>query len=454
MAVVDLSTLVLGYSAQARPIYVVRSPGPLEAPRVLILAGQHGDETLAMEAVARLASAARHEPWADLEVSFVACLNPDGCARGTRETAEGRDLNRDHLFLTTPEARTVHEFARGFRPHLVIDVHTFKGRRRSMQALGGQHGSDVLLGWSNFSYEISDHGEALVSRAIEVLEQDGLRAAKYFVFDDRGRPRTSSTDILDARNGLAASVNALGILVEGREPTRELGDEARTLGALMSAVETLIQEWKAPTRSRRTDSRPATLATDLRRGPPRVLKSWILPRGAGEPLPADIQVLADVLHRREIGIPPGYFVPRVQPVEEILARHGYHPTDPPEDLDLELGRVMRAKASARRGEPWQRLRLSWERESLDPRPTHAYYSTHQRRGAHLARLLEPSSRYGLHRRPELGLPVVEGDRHAVYRIRESDASFAPATESLVSPRRAASAPPDDMATRSPKGTPS
>jgi len=73
------------------------------APRIYISSGIHGDEPAGPLAVARLL---QENCWpANLEVRLCPCLNRDGFARNRRENAEGRDLNRDYLSLSTGEAK-------------------------------------------------------------------------------------------------------------------------------------------------------------------------------------------------------------------------------------------------------------------------------------------------------------------------------------------------------------
>ncbi len=61
-------------------------------PRLLILAGQHGDEP---ETVSLLSSALRTVLPKSLRAAVVLAINPDGVLRGTRGNAAGVDLNRN-----------------------------------------------------------------------------------------------------------------------------------------------------------------------------------------------------------------------------------------------------------------------------------------------------------------------------------------------------------------------
>jgi hypothetical protein len=52
---------------------------------------------------------------------------------GTRENAQGFDLNRDHMKLETPEARSVAALFRDWDPHVAVDLHTTNGTYHAYQ---------------------------------------------------------------------------------------------------------------------------------------------------------------------------------------------------------------------------------------------------------------------------------------------------------------------------------
>ncbi len=79
-------------------------PAPrADAPTIYLSAGMHGDEPAPPEALRRMLAAGRF----DDRFGWVLCpvLNPTGLARGTRENADGVDLNRDYRQPTTAEVR-------------------------------------------------------------------------------------------------------------------------------------------------------------------------------------------------------------------------------------------------------------------------------------------------------------------------------------------------------------
>lgn len=74
-----------------------RTPG---APAFFLSAGIHGDEPAGPVAVRNLL---QENEWPDAHLWLIPCLNPAGFALGTRENAEGIDLNRDFLNPRSPE---------------------------------------------------------------------------------------------------------------------------------------------------------------------------------------------------------------------------------------------------------------------------------------------------------------------------------------------------------------
>jgi len=95
--------------------------------RVLVVGAQHGTERAGTEvglrmardlATGRLASLRRR-----LDVRIVPMANPWGVANRRAETADGVDMNGDHVRLEAPETRALWAEYIAWRPHLVLDLH-------------------------------------------------------------------------------------------------------------------------------------------------------------------------------------------------------------------------------------------------------------------------------------------------------------------------------------------
>ena len=89
-------------SARGYPLLALTKPAPTDGrPSVYLSAGIHGDEPASPLALLRLLEAGTF----DARASWYLCplLNPTGLAAGTRENAEGVDLNRDYRHGATIE---------------------------------------------------------------------------------------------------------------------------------------------------------------------------------------------------------------------------------------------------------------------------------------------------------------------------------------------------------------
>lgn len=153
------SLLSVGLSQRGLPIHAVviarasgSSPAQLDAsrrPTVLLVGQQHGDEPAGSEAllvVAQELSRGLLEPLLErINVVIVPRANPDGAEAGTRTTASGVDMNRDHLLLSTPEAAALAALARDYRPILVLDAHEFTVAGRYLEKFNAVQRHDALL---------------------------------------------------------------------------------------------------------------------------------------------------------------------------------------------------------------------------------------------------------------------------------------------------------------------
>lgn len=132
-AVLLLAVMLLGRSADGRPIEVMRVGNP-HGTRVLVVGAIHGNETAGIA----IAQALEHVAPKDIDLWIVPDLNPDGVAAGTRGNAHGVDLNRNFPWrwrrmggvyesgsrpLSEREARIAHALILRVRPRLTIWFH-------------------------------------------------------------------------------------------------------------------------------------------------------------------------------------------------------------------------------------------------------------------------------------------------------------------------------------------
>jgi len=111
----------------------------------------HAGEVCGKEALQMLLRdllAGRHGDWRESMVLLIAPIyNADGNERvtltnrgrqhgpiggmGQRPNAQGYDLNRDHMKLDSPEARSVARLFTEYNPHVAVDLHTTNGTRHA-----------------------------------------------------------------------------------------------------------------------------------------------------------------------------------------------------------------------------------------------------------------------------------------------------------------------------------
>ena len=122
---------------------------PAHRPAVLLIAGQHGDEPAGSEALIVIAqdlAAGRLDRVLDqVDVYLLPRANPDGAVLGQRGSADGSDVNRDHLLLRTPEAQAMAQLVRDVAPVVVLDLHEYVVDAGFAAKFGGVQRYDALL---------------------------------------------------------------------------------------------------------------------------------------------------------------------------------------------------------------------------------------------------------------------------------------------------------------------
>jgi len=119
--------------------------------RIYLQGNIHAGEVCGKEALQMLLreiAAGEHDAWFDdVVLLIVPIYNADGNERvalgnrpgqngpyggmGQRPNAQGLDLNRDHMKLDSPEARSLLSMMRAYDPHVSVDLHTTNGTRHA-----------------------------------------------------------------------------------------------------------------------------------------------------------------------------------------------------------------------------------------------------------------------------------------------------------------------------------
>ncbi len=228
--------LEIGHSQRGTPIQalvVTRAQGvtpdildATKRPTLVLIGQQHGDEPASSEAllvVAKELSQGVLEPLTErLNVIVVPRANPDGAEAGSRATANGIDMDSDHLLLNTPEAQALAVLVRDYRPIAVLDAHEFTVAGPYLEKFKALQSYDALL-----QYATSANMPAFLTKASqEWYHEPMVRALKTqslsseWLYTLSSEPNDVQLSMGDARPDSARNVNglknAVSLVVESR----------------------------------------------------------------------------------------------------------------------------------------------------------------------------------------------------------------------------------------------
>lgn len=430
-------------SFQGRPVFAVSVTRPAAAddgaarPRVLLFAQQHGDEPTGKEALlVLLARCARGELQAVLDrcdLLVVPQMNPDGSEAGRRRTADSIDLNRNHVLLSSPEPRALHNLYGRHLPHVTLDVHQYGAYGSSWTDRGFIKTADVQLGMltnlnTGADIRAMQHGRVAPFMA-DRMTRAGYSFHEYIVGSPAERIRHSTTEINDGRQSFGV-LGSLSFIQEGiRWKTPEEGLE-RCVRSQLESVEALLAfcaenanlvvRTVEEERRRlaggagngivlRMDHRPGrdSLVIPVRHLAGMQDTTWLVTPYHGTVVPLVSTVL-----------PAAYYLP--SPADEVLAvlrMHGVEMRVLREERTLEVEEaVLLSIGSEVIEEDTVPLpMLTWRVRQITARPGEVIVPLDQLRGVLAGILLEPSSMWGLAKYPRFGLVRV-GERYPVLRV--------------------------------------
>lgn len=220
-------------------------------PTVLLVGQQHGNEPAGGEALlvlARELGSGLLEPLlAQINVIIVARANPDGAAALQRATANGVDMNRDHLLLLTPEAQALAQLAHDYQPAVVVDAHEYTAIGRFLEKFGALQRFDAMLQYAttaNTPEFITKAAEEWFRRpVVKALDAEHLSSQWYY---------TTSTDPQDLRVSMGGTQpdtgrniyglrNAISLLVETRGIGLERLHIQRRVHTQVTALATVLK---------------------------------------------------------------------------------------------------------------------------------------------------------------------------------------------------------------------
>jgi len=246
----------LGLTQQGRemPLVVLADQGRIDParPTVMVIGQQHGNEPAGGEAVLALAQQFASEPGAALlkkvNLVLVPRGNPDGAERFTRVTANGIDVNRDHLLLRTPEARMLAAATLRYQPQVVLDLHEFTVGGRWIEKFGAVMKYDGLLQPAtvgNLDSAIAVGAQRDYVDAIQsAFTQAGLQGFKYHTTSGgKSEDRTVSMGGVqpDTGRNVSALRQAVSLLLEVRGVGLGRAHFARRVHTQVLAATTVIE---------------------------------------------------------------------------------------------------------------------------------------------------------------------------------------------------------------------
>ena len=221
---VPIDALLFSRAGEPSASATAASAARAARPTVLLVGQQHGDEPAGSEALLVIAQELARGPLQRLldriNVIVLPRANPDGAQLNRRVTANGVDVNRDHLLLKTPEAMAQARLVREYQPVVVVDAHEYTVVGRYLEKFGAVQRFDALV-----QYAMTANLPPFITQASEQwfrepllasLKQQGLTSEWYY---------TTSVDLQDKK-----------VSMGGAQP-----DTGRNVNGLKNAVSILIE---------------------------------------------------------------------------------------------------------------------------------------------------------------------------------------------------------------------
>jgi hypothetical protein len=385
--------------------------------RVLLFAQQHGDEHTGKEALsmllAKFASGDLKDLLQNMDVLIVPQMNPDGGELYQRRTSDSIDLNRNHLLLTSPETRALHDLFYQWLPHVTLDLHEYGTLSRSWSDSGFIRIADAQLGMLtnvNTSREIRDlQHNRIFPYVAGYMHGQGYFYNEYIVGSPSDRVRHSTTEINDGRQSFGV-LGTVSFIQEGiRWRTRE-DSLRRRVQSHLTAVQALLQYCsrhaqeimqivqKERARLVALTGQPIALRMDHVQGkgvlriPVRMLKTerdttWLVKPYFGE-----------VKLQRSTVVPEKYFVERKDSaIVELLRRHHINVEEVTQETEMTVSAFFAdSVAPANIEEETQPLvSVSCRQIKRTFKPGDFVISTRQLQSLLTSIILEPESMWGL-----------------------------------------------------------
>lgn len=221
---------MIGQSVEKRNIYgmlfsTTKFKKDTSKIRVLIFAQQHGDEQSGKEGALILArdllKPENKYLFDRIDLALIPQVNPDGSEKNIRKNANDIDLNRNHLILTEPETRAVHNLFDKYLFEATMDVHEYYPYTDSWMNFGYVKNFDEQIGTAtnpNVAEEIRNISNNEFLPFMEsYLSKRGFSFHNYILGGPPGVElfRHSTYDINDGRQSFGI-INSFSFILEGK----------------------------------------------------------------------------------------------------------------------------------------------------------------------------------------------------------------------------------------------
>jgi hypothetical protein len=439
----------IGTSVEGRDLVLLHFTGtegegeaPTDKLKVLIFTQQHGNEPSGTEAALALARDIAIGSFSGIldriDFYLIPRVNPDGSEARQRENADGVDLNRDHLTLSTPEVRAVHDVFNEVMPQVVLDVHEYgitsrawvdQGIRKNFgEQIGALSNPNMSLNLRTFAWDrvIPEMREALASKEVSLN--------RYLVSDGpNARFRYSTAALNDGRNSTGI-YDALTFLIEGRNGLtveENMGERARQQLETMKAFLGFFTE-NAGQVKRVVEREQSVLAGAM--APPVV--ALVMDYVPDQDRPTVTVGVVDVETGEEgtlsiedfhplveptgfVERPVGYVLPpELTDVIRVLERHQIPMTilDAPMPAEVEAYRVTQVETSVKEDKEFLDVGVSTRRETMEIPAGHIVVPTQGIQTNLIVSLLEPQSQWGLAPLPEFVWMLEPGSDYPILRV--------------------------------------
>jgi len=150
-----LKVETIGQSVQGRNLYALKFSSSefgkdKSKVKVMFHAQQHGNEQSGKEGALLLAQALLKPEnkylFDKIDLAIIPQVNPDGSEANKRRNGNDMDLNRNHLILTEPESKALHQFFDKYLFEVTMDVHEYFPYGGVWEKYGYRRNADVTLG--------------------------------------------------------------------------------------------------------------------------------------------------------------------------------------------------------------------------------------------------------------------------------------------------------------------